>query len=198
MATRVQRLLAALVKPFQTFQDAATQVLTQRSIEDATGQTLTMLGGLVGQQPIDVDEDTFRAFVSARVRTNRSSGIGDQILRIVRLVLSHYAARPEVVAAGTMKLLARNLGLAGFSVEVQEIDLDWTLATIAADSFLEVAAGVGIGAQLVFFTQHGAVHDDHSARPFLLGDVVSGLAPGGGWGDSSDATTGGVLAAVLE
>jgi hypothetical protein len=189
--SKVERLLACLVKPFQTFADAAEQVRTQRSIEDSTGKTLELLGGLVGQGPADVDEDTFRAFVRARVRANRSSGIGDQVLRIARLVLAGYAAKAEVVAAGTLLISATRRSGASYVITIENADIPWSLAVTLAQDFLEVVTGTGIRAVLEFVPQDGTDYDAHE-HAFAYED------DGDGWGFTADATVGGMMAAVVE
>lgn len=194
MPTRVERFLTRLIAPFQTFHDVAQQVRTLRSIEDAEGVTLTALGNLVGQGAADVDEDTFRAFVRARIRANRSSGVGNHVLRVARLVLAAYAAEDAVVAAGTLMIAAVTRGRASFVLRIENVDLPWSLATTLAQSFLEAVSGTGIRAVLEFMPQEGDVYDDID-RAFMCDD---GVDDGYGWGDALDATSGGMMAAVVE
>lgn len=186
-----ERLLKCLVKPFQTFADIAEQVRTLRTIEDAEGVTLSMIGGLVGQPPVDVDEDTFRIFVRSRIRANRSSGMGDEVLRIARLVLSAYLATPPVAAAGTLRIVASRRSRASYVLSIENADVPWSLAAILAQSFLEEVTGTGIRGVLEFVPQEDAVYDAHD-HAFSFDD------DGDGWGDTLDATSGGLMAAVIE
>lgn len=195
---RIEAFLRALCEPMNDLDQAFVDMITKTSIDNAVGDQLEQLRKKVGQPPADVPTETMRAFIRARIRTNKSSGLGNQILQIARLVLKAYAAQPAVLAAGDLRIRAHNHGYAGATLEIQGVDLDWTLADFLLHSFLQVAIGTAIDVQLVFFVQHGAVYDDHSARPFTLGDVNAAVAEGLGLGDVNDPTTGGVLAAAME
>jgi len=197
---RMIALVRAYCAPMQALEQAFVDLITKRTIEDATGVTLELLAKLVGQRLIlDLDEDTLRSFIRARIRTNRSSGMGDQILRIARLVLTDYANRDEVIAEGTLSLVASNLGTAGYSLRVNGIDLTWELATVLAVDFLRVATGDGIRSILEFDVQLDDEFDAHDSA-FTLDDASDpgSVTEGAGLADASESEdVGGYLAAVI-
>lgn len=194
---RIEAFLRALCEPLNELDKAAVDMITKMSIDNATGHQLELLRKKVGQPPADVPTETMRAFIRARIKTNKSSGLGNQILQIARLVLKGYAAQPEVSAAGDLRIRAHNHGYAAATLEIQGIDLDWELADFLLHLFLDVAIGTAINIQLVFFAQHDDVRDDH-ARAFTLGSVSEDIDEGLGLGDTTNADTGGVLAAAME
>jgi hypothetical protein len=187
-------LIAALTRPFERLRKAQDQLLTERTVDTAVGAQLDVLRRLVGQPAEDTDEDTMRALVRARALANRCKGGGDQVLRIVRLVLQDYAALPDVIAAGTMTIRAVNEGAACYVIRVDGIDVPWDLAVeVLTATFLGFVSGAGIRAILEFIPSDGtlSLHDD-SFR--FDGDATDG----GGWGDALTAETGGRLIAAFD
>ena len=75
-APRLVAIASALLAPLQPIEDALWQLHTERNLDTATGVTLEEIGGLVGEPPSGLDEDTYRRRIRARIRTNRSSGSG--------------------------------------------------------------------------------------------------------------------------
>lgn len=85
-------LVRIFARRTQTLEDVAVDVLTMTTLETATGASLDTLGRLVGE-PRDGRADVeYRLRIRARVAINRSSGRGDELLRIVRLVVGPAAA----------------------------------------------------------------------------------------------------------
>jgi hypothetical protein len=194
---KIIAFVRALCGPMQALEQAFVDLITLRNLDDATGVTLEMLAKLVGQKLIpDIDEDTLRSYTRARVRANKSSGLGDQILRIARLVLTDYANRPEVAAEGTLGLRAFNFGHASYVLEVRNVDLPWDLAELLFESFLLYATGAGIRPLLYFVAQQDDEFDHHVGA-FRFGSVTDPTAGVGGFGSVTDATAGGVMAAAI-
>jgi hypothetical protein len=192
-------LVRAYCSPMVELEQAFVDLITLRTIDVATGATLELLAKLVGQRLIPgLDEETLRAFIRARIRTNRSSGLGDQILRIARLVLTDYAALPDVEAAGELSLSISNSGTAAYELRVNGIDLTWDLATVLAQDFLRVATGDGIRALLEFDVFDDDEFDVHD-RSFTLDDAsdIGSITDGAGFGDALGADVGGHLTAVI-
>jgi len=79
---KTSALLASWLTEVQAVEDAFYQLLTERSIGTATGETLDMLGRIVGQPRDGRDDDTYRLWISARVLVERSSGTTEQIIAI--------------------------------------------------------------------------------------------------------------------
>jgi hypothetical protein len=141
---KIEAFVRALCKQMQPLEVALNALLTQRGIDVAIGAQLDLLGKLVGQEQIDVADTTYRSLIRARIRANRSSGMGNQILLVARLVFTDYAAQDDVVAAGVMKLEIANRNLASFALIAQSIALPWELAELFVTRFLRKIVGDGI------------------------------------------------------
>jgi len=79
---RTSALLASWLTEAQAVEDAFYQLLTERHVAVASGETLDMLGRIVGQPRDGRDDATYRIWISARVMVSRSSGTTEQILAI--------------------------------------------------------------------------------------------------------------------
>lgn len=189
--TRTVRLLRALLKPSIELENVYQQLLTECTLDNAVGVQLATIGKKVGQGSEGLDDESFRTLCRARIRANKSSGLGDQVLFVARLVLGSYAATPAVLAAGTMKLALINYGNATFVLRVENVDLPWSLAMLLIGKFLRKMVGTGIRVIVEFVVQHDAVQNDH-VHAFAFD------TDGDGWGDTLDATSGGVLASAME
>lgn len=192
-----QTLIRALCKPMQRIEQAFLDVIAARNVLDVEGESLLMIGRLVRQPVVDVEEATYKSLVMARIRANKSSGMGNQILRIVRLVLTDYASQPDVVAAGVMKLRLRNYGHAAYVLRVEAMDVPWDLAELVAVSFLRAITGTGIHARLDFVVQQDP-DLDHYTEAFRFASVTDPSVGVGGYGSVTDATVGGEMAAAIE
>jgi hypothetical protein len=190
----ITMLVAALCRPFERLAKAQQQLLTERTIDTAVGAQLDVLRRIVDQPAEDVDEDTMRSLVRARALANRCHGTGDEILKIVRLVLQDYAARADVLAAGTMTIRLVDEGAACYVIRVDGIDLPWDLAVdILTRTFLDEVTGAGIRAILEFIPSDDSLSlHDGSFR--FDGDATDG----GGWGDAVAGTVGGRLLAAFD
>jgi hypothetical protein len=100
-------VLTSIITPMQTLENALVQVLTQRSVNIATGVTLTMLGHLVGQERNGVvDDEIFRRYVRARIAVNKSNGLPNTLINIARLILNDpaYTVTLHNEGAGTARM----------------------------------------------------------------------------------------------
>src|SRR5690606_8416474 len=147
---KIEKLLRILCKPMAALEQAFVDLLTKRTVETAEGAQLEVLGRIVGQPLVDVAETTYRTLVRARIVANKSSGLGDQVLRIARAVTLDYATQAEVVAAGAMALKLTPYYPATFMIRVDGVDLPWDLADLLLASFLVRVAGTGIRPVLEF------------------------------------------------
>ncbi len=128
------KLLRAIYGPIQELEDAFQQLLQERFINNATGHTLTLIGGIVGQERNGIsDDEVFRRYVRARIATNKSSGIGPDMLNVARLILG---SDPVTVVADPNGIATVTMTITG-----GEIDSDLALALFR---FLYVAKGDAI------------------------------------------------------
>lgn len=121
---RTSALLASWLTEVQAVEDAFIQLLTERSVDVATGDTLDMLGSIVGQPRAGRDDDTYRLWISARVMVERSSGTTEQIIAIV----------DKLTGGGLVKLLEYYPGSFVVSTE----------AAITANDGIQIGELVGL------------------------------------------------------
>lgn len=193
---KMQAYIRALCKPMQRLEQAILDVIASRDLDNAEGESLNIIGRLVGQPPRDVTATTYKSLVRARIPANKSSGLGNQVLRVVRLVLTDYASQDDVVEAGVMRLHLINYGHASFVIEVENMDVPWDLAQLVAESFLAKIAGTGIRGTLHFAVQQDVVLDAYT-RVFRHGSVSTALV-GTARGSVSDPTVGAERGAAIE
>lgn len=191
---KLEALIRILCAPMVALEQAFVDLLTKRTVETAEGVQLEVLARIVGQPIVDVSETTLRSLIRARIRANKSSGFGDQVLLVARLVLTDFAADPVVLAAGTLALEIEPQYPASFVLRVENVDLPWDLADLLSRSFLRLVKADGVRAILEFAPQDELASVDHHDTSFRF----DGDADGGGFGDVSDPTVGGHLGAAID
>lgn len=162
----------------QDIEAALFEILTETALDNAVGESLNMLGRIVGEDRQGRDDATYRLRVRARIKLNLMSGTVEEILELLSLVLG---------SAYTFTLT--QYPPASFRFDVHgAID-----AATAGEAARLLAAGraAGVGAQLVYSTV-----EDSEAFTFASGDTVEADAARG-WGDDT-GTTGGYLVEVLD
>lgn len=85
---RFAALLASYVRQIQDLEDVAWDVQTARFLDNADLVRLKVLGRIVGQVYRGEAVETYRLFVRARIRINRSNGHSDDILAVAQLILT--------------------------------------------------------------------------------------------------------------
>lgn len=83
----IVKVLTAVVSPLQDIENTL-QALLLRTIDDATGDALTVIGRVVGEFRFTADDELYRRAVRARVATNRSSGTIEDMIKVVTLLLN--------------------------------------------------------------------------------------------------------------
>lgn len=84
---RIAALLTVYLRRVQELEDAIWDVLVKRLIDSATGVELAKIGRTVGQvNEAAWDDDTYRLFIKARIRANKSNGHGDDVIDVLTLV----------------------------------------------------------------------------------------------------------------
>ena len=152
--------LSTLLAPFQDVENALYALLVERQIGTAAGDNLEIIGNLVGQARNGVtDDEDYRRYIRARIATNRSSGLIEQLLNVARLVLDDTGATITV----------KNSGVAAVRMRVAGNPVTPTVADIAI-SFLRLAKAAGV--RLVF--------DSSTAQPENTFSFLGGAGPGYG------------------
>lgn len=130
---KMRAFLTALCGPAQRLEDCLYQLLTERYLSTAIGAQLDVLGKIVGQARNGLSDEDYKRYLSARVKTNRSSGLTDELLAIARLIVDDDDAvirfDPSYPAAGI--------------VRISNIPFDTTIAEILV-TFLRAAAADGV------------------------------------------------------
>jgi hypothetical protein len=150
---RLMALLRSYAAEVQRLEDAYWDLLTKRSVADATGKTLDLLGRIVGQPRQGRSDDVYRIWIAARVLVNASSGTRPQLLAIVRKLVGEGVAlrfEDEYPAAFTIHVDEAIVGADGVEI---------------AKMIAQARAG-GVGGQLHWFDD-----DAHVFRFSSVADV---------------------------
>jgi len=83
---RIEGLIAAMLGESQSVEDAFAELAIEGNVDTAAGAQLDILGRIVGQERLALDDETFRTFIRVRVRVNRSNGTPEDIHSIFRLL----------------------------------------------------------------------------------------------------------------
>lgn len=107
----IETLLAILVGPIQSTEDAFQQLLNERSIDTAIGVNLDNIGLIVGQLRNGYADDDYRRLVRARIATNMSDGSIERMIKIARLVIDSDAAVFHLTNEGNATQILKVEGL---------------------------------------------------------------------------------------
>ncbi len=80
-------LLEALIAPCQDIEDAFWSLLTERFLDTAVGAQQDIIGKIVGQPRNGLSDDDYPAYLRARIATNRSNGLVEDLIRITQLIV---------------------------------------------------------------------------------------------------------------
>ena len=175
---RLAGVLCAFLESVQEVEDAAWQLLTERDLDSAVGAQLDQLGRLVGEERQGRTDDQYRPFVRARILINRSNGLGEELLTILRVVLG-----PGV------ELRLREEYPAAFTVVVSELG---ALTPDTLIRLLKQAKAAGVRVLLEY-----SLVPPEEAFTFAPASSVELDAPHG-FGSALDPTVGGALAGVTD
>lgn len=173
---RIAALIASELKDIQELEDAAWDVLIKRLIDTATDAQLVALGRIVGQDPIEgEDDDLFRLRIRTRIRANRSNGHPDDVIAVCVLALEGFATDWTYEEHYPASFI------------VDTIDPISTQTAQLVGEFMRLAKAPGVSASLhyseddeadTFAFASGDTWEDDAARG-MSGDDIDG--PGGSW-----------------
>lgn len=172
--TNIAKLLGAFLRQVQDLEDAYQQLLLERSLDTSVGAQLDVIGRKVGQKRNGYADEAYRRLLRARISTNRSSGLPEQLIHIALLVVND----------PTLAYLFFNVGGATARLVLDDGAVGFDVALLAM-IFLRIAVAGGVRLVLEFTTIAPA------ATFCWFGDV------GLGWGDELNAATGGGWASAL-
>lgn len=101
MANNIEKLLACLIAPCQDLEDALQQLKLERSVDTADGEQLDVIGNIVAQPRLGLDDETYRRYIRARVATHNSDGTTEDLLTICELVVYDDDATYVITQEGT-------------------------------------------------------------------------------------------------
>lgn len=169
----VKALVEVLVAPLQELEGVFWDVLDLTDLEDATGEQMDVLGRVINQERAGLDDDTYRLWLRARVKLNRSSGTVPEIIEIFQLIL------PPGADVALLQEFPKAVALAASGVPLT--------ADQAALYLLFLGAAVDAGVRYTF-----QWNDAVDAETFAF----DGGNAGDGFGDTGDADTGGALSGI--
>lgn len=84
----VLALVTIFLQRYNDLEAVFQALLWQRTITNAVGAQLDTIGKIVGQPRNGLDDATYRRYIYARVTTNRSSGVIEDLITVAKLVLN--------------------------------------------------------------------------------------------------------------
>jgi hypothetical protein len=124
-------LLKALLAPAQEIEDMFYALLALKSIDDATGAQLDLIGKLVGQPRGGNLDPDYRKFIRVRLSVNKSRGLRSDYIKIISLLYP------------TAKIEVRARANATAEVTIHNVIISDADAAIIM-SFLQLAHGAGV------------------------------------------------------
>lgn len=163
----IQKLLDAVLTPMQDVEDALMQCLNDRTIDNATGINLDIIGKLVGEpRGTYADDDEYRIGIRARVQANRSSGTIENHIKVAKLIINDATAHFKV----------ENHGRANVIVRVQDVLTSDSLAALLIRFLNDTASGgVRVIAQYGNTSPSGWAKFDTAGRGFDTGKFVGSV-----------------------
>lgn len=110
--TSVEKLIVAYVGPSQDIENVLQQLLLDRAVSTAQGVQLDQLGFIVGQPRLGLVDDDYRRYIRARIITNRSGGITENLIAIMALIIDDPSATYTVQRNGTATVVCQVNGIA--------------------------------------------------------------------------------------
>lgn len=172
-------ILTALAVQVQALEDAYWQLLSDRTIDNAVGVQLDVLGAIVGEKRGGRPDPDYRLRIRARIRANLSNGTNEDIYAVFRALL---ATTPGYVLSYLPAYPA------GFVFRINGVALSPALIYIYV-RFLRDSKGAAIAAWFGW-------QEVQDSDAFVCGDSFGAPVVGKGFGDETDATAGGALVGV--
>lgn len=162
-ATKLQAFISAFMSESQALENAMQDLLTMRTLDNAVGAQLDVIGKKVGQARNGLDDDDYRRYCRARVAANRSNGVPEDLIKVAK------AATADALA----KIIINNSGTAALILRVASVVSDDTAANTLLD-LLHVAVSAGV--RLVLETQYDVDSDTwmFAQAAFLSGNTAIG------------------------
>ncbi len=95
--TNIEKLVSVLARPANDLEFAFLQLLLNRTVDNAVGTTLDLIGKVVGQARDGLADINYRRMIRARITRNRSKGLLTSVIRVTRLIIDDTEAGIEIV-----------------------------------------------------------------------------------------------------
>lgn len=107
---RIVALAEALGEGSQALEDVTFDVLLSTRLEAASGSTLDLYGGIVGERRGPLGDEDYRRFIQARILTNITDSTIDEMIAIFALVTypGEVEYMPMYPAGGTLQVLRQS------------------------------------------------------------------------------------------
>jgi hypothetical protein len=170
---KFQAFIAAFTAEFSSLEDLFTALKLAFTLETAEGSQLDMLGEVVGQPRNGLDDDLYRRYIQARIKVNLSSGTIQDIYNVFGFL---------IVSGSTMRIVEGSDAEFVLHLDTEPVTSDEAEAFY---DFLQAAKAAAVRAVLGWF-------EADESEVFCFDD-----GPGLGFGDSSNAATGGDFAGAV-
>ncbi len=171
--------LSSFIEQAQDVEAVLFEIVNETHLETAVGESLNVLGRIVGEDRQGLDDDAYRLRIKARIRLNLSSGTVEDILEILALVLgSSYVSELQAYAPASFRL-----------------DIYGPMDTPTSEYIAQIvseARAAGVGGLLVYSEELDAVTFTFADGDTATVDAVRGWADdasaaGGYWADALEA-----------
>lgn len=176
---RLDGLLTSYLLEVQALEDAIWTLRTLRTLDVATGESLRIIGRIIGRARGSLTEAEHRTALRAQIKVNRSNGKADELIEILRIMLT------GSVAANTIDIRYRSLPPGYF--EIQSRGDIGTMSADVAFELLDQARAGGFDFAFIFSVEP-------AAETFEFGDTANGATvydSALGFGDTDNASLGG-------
>lgn len=128
---KIEAFLRCLIDPLQILENVSWQLLTEKSVDNAIGAQLDMIGAIVRQPRAGFNDDDYRRLIRARISVNKSNGTVRDIIRVARLVIDDVNVAVEVKQSYPAAVVVK-ANDAAVTTGVAELLISFLLKTVAA------------------------------------------------------------------
>jgi hypothetical protein len=168
---RIAWLLVTLLDQVQEWEDALWDIYVLRNLEDATGDLLDQLGGIVGESRRGRTDDEYRRFIGVRILSNRSDGQIEDLYTILRAIWPDFSG------------FIRDLYPASMLVEIQNpITSETPMSEVNLVLGRSKPGGVSLFAGYTSVAVADSMIIDSALSPFTTAGQAIGSSVGGAGG----------------
>lgn len=139
----MQALVRVFAEGCQTLEDVLQGVISQRVLDEAVGVHLDAWGRLVGEPRGGLDDGSYRAFIKARILSNRSQGQAETIISVLGTIgrSDDVFYWPLPPAAYSLQYVVQFPGTDAVHARIRTQLLDITAAGVQVHDVIEATLG---------------------------------------------------------